>query len=175
MDNPGVIKPYRLRTIRKYQEFFAKHAPPEKVVETSFQRWLARRWGRIWHSYIEPASGSTIGTPDVMVLLPGQCLVLPVELKMTVCMREDRLKPHYLRPAQIQWHDGLARRGGLTCLLLAEPLIDGGFRCWVQPNCRHEVLKDWRQGFPIESLTCVFNETDIVLNYSAWKACMALG
>lgn len=150
-----------------------------KVVEPDLRRWLAGRLVGTWHSFIEPSTGSTMGTPDLLLLLPGCQLPLPVELKVAE-VRRDHLRPRHLRAAQIAWHDKLARAGGRSCLLLGVQ-CSLGFTAYVLPDCRHEMLRRWRSGFPGGAVTCVARPAipatgvaSLVLDLEGWKRCMAL-
>ena len=159
--------------------------------EVSFRRWLARRWGSAWHEYVEPTAGSTMGAPDMRVLPPGQDYPVPVELKIAklvgrmiagqrygswspdLDLQQERIKPRDLRPAQILWHDNLARAGGRSCLLLGVLQPAGGFHGYVQPRCYHAILRQWRRGFPVKDLTLV--ATNDGIDFEVWERCMALG
>jgi hypothetical protein len=104
-----------------------------------------------------------------------------VELKMADLTRSQqfslvtryplRITPDDLRPLQIKWHDDLARAGGKSCLLMGVLLQSGGYECWVQPRCWHEVLRYWRKGFEINSLTRITGE-DGMVNFDKWKVCL---
>ena len=124
-----------------------------RVPEREFRKWLSGRLASSWHAWVEPTAGSTTGFPDLLLLLPGERLPLPVELKVAWVVR-DRLRPLHLRPAQIRWHDTLARAGGRSCLLFGIP-SEIGFTAYVLPDCRLATLRSWRQGFPGGLVTCV--------------------
>ena len=154
------------------------------VEERAFRIWLKRHWGKAVPSYVEAARGSTPGVPDVQLLLPGLSLPLPVELKVGVFKRYDRgrIMPRHLRADQISWHDAMARRGGKTCILLGlaqswagtQFRWNGEFDVYAQLDCRHEILKDWRAGWPVDTLTrLIWDEAG--LDFDALKTCMALG
>jgi hypothetical protein len=83
----------------------------------------------------------------------------------------DRLTPYFVRPAQIFWHDQFARAGGHSCLLLGVARKDGGYHCYVQADCRREVLRLWRQGWSHLPLVA----TNDGIDFEAWKTCMAPG
>ena len=149
------------------------------TTESSLRVWLRQRLASAWHSFVEPSIGSTMGCPDLLLLLPGEQYPLPVELKVALVVR-DQLRPTKLRPSQIRWHDQLARAGGRSCLLLGVP-SPIGWTAYVLPDCRLEVLRRWRSGFPGGAVTCVARPADprigvasLVLDLHGWKRCMAL-
>ena len=141
--------------------------------EQKFRFWLKQRLASTWHSFIEPSVGSSIGTPDLLILLPGYRLPLPVELK--VAYRGGHLiRVRRVRPTQILWHDTLARAGGRSCFLVGVPASHGmGFEAWLLPDCRAEVLRRWSHGLPWDTLVQVSDGG--ALDFDMWKVTMALG
>ena len=128
---------------------------------------------------MEPTAGSTTGMPDILILLPGQALPLPVELKVARVVR-DRLRPSHVRPAQVRWHEELARSGGKSCLLLGVP-SSIGWTAYVLASPRLDVLRSWRSGFPAGTVTCVARPANpaigvasLVLDLAGWKRCMGM-
>jgi hypothetical protein len=152
----------------------------ERIPEQDLRRWLNGRLGNTWKTWVEPTAGSTMGTPDLLILLPGQALPLPVELKVALVVR-DRLRPFHVRPAQIRWHEELARSGGKSCFLFGVP-SSIGWTAYVLASPRLSILRSWRSGFPSDMVTCVARPANpvlgvasLVLDLDAWKTCMALG
>lgn len=158
-----------------------------KNTERAFREWLRVRWGKAFPSFVEPSRGSTVGMADVMLQLPGNELLLPVELKIGVKMTKrnvGRIRPQNMRAEQISWHNELARSGGRSCLLLGVPQgreekWRGRFKVYLQPRCHLGVLRHWRKGWEvgpqfIAGLTCLSNDLN-QLDLELWKTCMALG
>jgi hypothetical protein len=122
------------------------------VSEKLLQRWLLPQVGT-WSSIVAPGLGSTHGAADLLVLVPGTRLCLPVELKIAT-LRGDRIRPLKVRPQQIAWHDGLQRAGGWSRMVLG--IRDGiGWHVWVLDDCRAEVLAGWRKGWLAADLQLV--------------------
>lgn len=67
--------------------------------------------------WIEQAHGSTVGYPDAIVQVGGNCFI-PVECKFWLYdVKDSRLLTTHLRPSQIRWHCD-ARRAGIRSALL---------------------------------------------------------
>jgi hypothetical protein len=153
----------------------------EQASERAFRKFIQWRSAKILTCNVEAAYGSTVGIPDLQVLFPGQHGMIPVEVKIGVNMikgKEGRIRVRSLRADQIQWHDKMSRAGGKSCLLIGveqgrKGWWTGRFDAYVQPRCTHEVLKGWRDGWQIESLTCVTGNED-GLDFDEWQRCLEL-
>jgi hypothetical protein len=145
----------------------------EDLLKREVKVWLKEEW----ICFVQPSIGSTIGVADMCVLVPGLGLPLPVELKVAEILpgwesemlrvpdgegsctfsivegKPERLRPSYMRPAQISWHDTLQRAGGKSRFLFG--MYDGSWNAWILDDCRLETLKDWKTGLDFKLLTRV--------------------
>jgi len=159
----------------------------ENLFKEEVNRWLKGEW----ICFVQPSIGSTIGAADMSVLVPGLGLSLPVELKVAAIWpkeeskmlkvpdgqgnvdcsivegKPERLRPSYMRPAQISWHDKLQRAGGKSRFLFGVYWVDDeAWDAWILDDCRQETLKDWKAGLGFERLMRV--ATKGVFDHKAW-------
>jgi len=146
----------------------------EDLLKHQVKSWLKGEW----ISFVQPSIGSTIGMADLSVLVPGIGLSLPVELKVASILLEEkgeylkkytedgdvicsiaegkpkRLRPSYMRPTQIEWHDTLRRAGGKSRFLFG--VCDSSrsattwWDAWILDDCWLGTLKDWKAGFSLD-------------------------
>lgn len=93
--------------------------------ELDLRRWLVKAWGRrageaplMW---CEPTRGSSMGAPDVYVVLTSPkfgAVLVPLELKVWRVGRTGEASRR-LRPAQHRYHALMARAGIPTLVLAA--------------------------------------------------------
>lgn len=118
-----------------------------KISEQTLRAWLRSVWAKgsrkdeLGLRWIEPASGSTVGDPDVLVPLGGK--LVPVELKLGRIGPGDIVAPVGVRPAQRRYHNQARRSGIATAYLVAVPdewdsfdvyLVSGTFENEFQPG-----------------------------------------
>lgn len=87
--------------------------------ENQFREWVRRRWNG-WISSYEPRRGSTIGIPDLQIVVART--IVPIELKVGTIVG-DELFTHDIRGAQIQWHRALREAGGRSFFLVGESSV----------------------------------------------------
>lgn len=87
--------------------------------ENQFREWVRRRW-KGWISSYEPRRGSTIGIPDLQIIVCG--IIVPIELKVGTVV-DGELFCHDIRPAQIQWHRSLREAGARSFFLVGESSV----------------------------------------------------
>lgn len=105
--------------------------------ESDAKREFANKW-QGWLNYVEPTTGSSIGSPDVEVLLNGQ--IVKIEFKVGKIIN-GLLFMRKVRGQQIQWHRSFSLAGGNSLFCTG---ID-----WNEPqyltNGKH--IKLWKKGF----------------------------
>lgn len=118
-----------------------------KISEQTLRTWLRSVWAKnadkaaLGLRWIEPASGSTVGDPDVLVPLGGK--LVPVELKLGRVGSGGVVVPVSVRPAQRRYHNQARRSGIATAYLVAVPdewdvfdvyLVSGTFETELNPG-----------------------------------------
>lgn len=100
-----------------------------KFLEKNLRDWLRAVWaksprrGELGLRWIEPAFGSTVGDPDVLVPLGGR--LVPVELKLGRLVPGGSVVPVGVRPAQRRYHHQ-ARKAGIDTAYLVAVVDDEG-------------------------------------------------
>lgn len=96
--------------------------------EKQFQRWLRGELDAVgvWHSSVEYGLGGDDGFPD---MLWDSHKRWPVELKVGE-LKNGRLVPRDIRPAQTSWHHQMKRAGGNSFFLIGVE-VSGGWRMFV--------------------------------------------
>jgi hypothetical protein len=89
------------------------------LTETKLSQMVGRLWIG-WYDRIQPAHGSTMGFPDLLLFDPAVGH-LPVELKLGHHPQTNLIRTSDLRPAQIRWHKGIAQHGGFSAILIGVP------------------------------------------------------
>ena len=150
-------------------------------LEADLRKFLGSCMKRYWHSFVEPAVGSTMGAADMSFLFPGANFPMPVEVKTATVLAGTprRLRPSKIRPVQILWHEQLARHGGLSCFLMGVPVPKPyrGFKVYALGDCSRHTLLGWKDGFLPQQLVKIIDPIETpaniyYLNTAAWKAHM---
>lgn len=82
--------------------------------------------------------------PDMQIL--AKLKLLPIELKVGE-VRNDRLFPEEVRPAQVSWHERFYRAGGYALVIVGVSCAKGWY-AWAMPLGK---IVTWRDGWPIEA------------------------
>ena len=93
----------------------------DTITETSLISMIVSLWEG-WADRIEPASGSSVGFPD-LVLFDKAVGSIPFEVKVGFEKTLGVISPvgDGMRPAQIRWHAMFAREGGVSGVLIGNP------------------------------------------------------
>ncbi len=94
----------------------------DTLTETRLAGMIIKGW-KGWVDRIEPAGGSTVGFPDLL-LFDKSFGILPVELKLGD-MKHGVIEPRELRPAQLRWHKSFFMHGGLSAIIVGAEDEDG--------------------------------------------------
>lgn len=125
--------------------------------EKQLRDWMRGLWKDdkcVQLSWCEPGMGSTVGIPDVWLMIGGQWL--PIELK------HGTIKGGYLkcnvRPAQINWHTSVHKAGGKSLFIVGTM-----FGIYALPGryCNEINSERW-EGWPKRSFALLQNRSHFV-------------
>lgn len=114
-----------------YDAVALKSSSLAKKREEEFRSWFCDRAKHysIWYDRSEPGGyGQKSGKPDIEILLRGE--LLPIELKIAICIEDGRIRMSEIRPAQINWHRDFAHHYGRSYFmagLRSDKSSDWGF------------------------------------------------
>ena len=104
------------------------------ILESDLRSWLRNVWRRgradLGLQWIEPAKGSSIGFPDV--LIPIAPFLVPVELKIAT-QNADKTYSSIVRPAQRRFHLLMKKQNMFSCYLSAFGTKEN-FDVWLSHN-----------------------------------------
>lgn len=130
------------------------------ALELDLKRKLRGVWDKAgnWSCPYEPGLGSSNGYPDIQILHPTLFTLAPIELKVAKQIKNGRIFPREVRPAQVVWHFQFNQANGRSMILIGDK-TKSGWDCYA---FKAGWLKDWRDGFPIEDCLFFFTEQDII-------------
>ena len=106
----------------------------DSLLEKDLRAWLRAVWANgkaiAPLNWIEPASGSSIGFPDV--LLPVFPILIPCELKTAKKTKNERFVS-IVRPVQCRFHLTMLRHGFFSCFLIGYGTKQN-FEVWLSHN-----------------------------------------
>lgn len=102
-----------------------------------------------WSCAYETRSGSTVGYPDLQLLVGERRLVLPVEVKVGE-LKSGKLLSRQIRPSQISWHHEFWSAGGIALIVVCFGPV-ASMEAWALPSGDREVTSKWKEGWPLES------------------------
>jgi hypothetical protein len=120
----------------------------------------------VWSEAYETARGSGSGYPDLQLLLDS--VLVPVELKCGV-IRDIRLVPTRIRPAQISWHHEFKAAGGKAFVVVCTGEINV-MSAWAIPSTDREVTSRWKEGYNILKCKQWMSSGAWVVDFSALRA-----
>lgn len=123
------------------------------LTETRLAGLVTKGWSG-WSDRIEPAGGSSVGFPDLLLFHPSIGM-LPVELKVGT-LKHGIIEPRELRPAQIRWHKSFFRHGGLSAIIVGAEDEDGEVMIGIT-NGKH--AEDLNEGINVLKLVRLKNIT----------------
>lgn len=100
----------------------------------------------VWSCAYETTRGSSVGYPDVQILI-DELKLLPVELKVGF-VDDDRLRSKEIRPSQISWHHEFRKAGGKAIILVCTG-NPSKMDAWAIPSTDRKVTSQHKQGWPL--------------------------
>lgn len=110
--------------------------------ESEFKKYFREKLN-MWSNALEPRSGSTMGYPDVLVLVGDR--FLPIEMKIGERVGWT-IVPREIRPVQIAWHENLWRAGGISMVLVGYQ-DEYGWQGFALQDARKITLQRYRDGY----------------------------
>lgn len=121
--------------------------------EADLKVWFRSHWLGWVESY-EPRLGSSVGIPDLQVVVDQK--LVPIELKL--CRIEfGLLFPSEVRPPQINWHRNLSCYGVPSLFLFGQGKTKAPDFLFAAPGY---AIANWSFGFDLKSLSEVSVERD---------------